>query len=119
MPDPLDPLAFLQIAQELAREKDEAKIRTAVGRGYYALFLLAREKTGVTSTRAVHTEVVRAVRRRSGYRATADQLDALRRLRVVADHQLLPDDVALRDWSNNWASVQALIEHILPKLQAW
>jgi len=119
MPDPLDPLAFLQIAQELAREKDEAKLRTAVGRGDYALFLLAREKTGVTSTRAVHTEVVRAVRRPSGYRATADQLDAFRRLRVVADYQLLPDDFALRDWSNNWTNAQALINHILPKLQTW
>ncbi|MBI3801373.1 MAG: hypothetical protein HY268_30920 [Deltaproteobacteria bacterium] len=119
MPEPLDPLTFLRVAQELARQRDEAALRTAIGRAYYALFLVARDKTGVTSTRAVHTEVIRAVRKRPGYRAVADQFDALRRLRVVADYQLLPDDPALRDWPSNWVKAQALINHILPKLQVW
>ena len=119
MPEPLDPLAFLRVAQELARQGDEATLRTAIGRAYYALFLIARDKAGVTSTRAVHTEVIRTVRKRSGYRAVADQLDALRRLRVVADYQLLPDDPTMRDWPSNWMKVQTLVNHILPKLQTW
>jgi hypothetical protein len=119
MPEPLAPLAFLRVAQELARQEDEAALRTAIGRAYYALFLSARDKTGVTSPRAVHTEVIRAVRKRPGHRALADQLDALRRLRVVADYQLLPDDPTMRDWPSNWVKVQTLVDHILPKLQAW
>lgn len=119
MPQPLDPLAFLRVAQVLAQEADEATLRTAIGRAYYALFLVARDKTRVKSTRAVHTEVVSAVKKRQGYRATADQLDALRRLRVITDYQLLPDDPAMRDWSSNWTKAQTLVNHILPKLQAW
>ena len=43
MTERFDPLAFLVLARELAGEgKDEAKLRTAVGRAYYALFLIAR-----------------------------------------------------------------------------
>lgn len=119
MVEPLEPLAFLRVAQELAREGDEAALRTAIGRAYYALFLMARDKTGVTSTRAVHTEVIWAVRKRPGARAIVDQLDALRRLRIIADYQLLPDDPAMRDWPSNWIKAQALVNHLLPKLQAW
>lgn len=32
MPQPLDPLAFLRVAQVLAQEADEATLRTAIGR---------------------------------------------------------------------------------------
>ena len=107
MAEPLEPLTFLRVAEELAHKGDEAALRTAIGRAYYALFLMARDKTGVTSTRAVHMEVIRAVRKRPGARATADQLDTLRRLRVIADYQLLPDDPAMRDWPSNWIKAQA------------
>lgn len=117
---PFDPLAFLTVARELVLlDKAEARLRTAVGRAYYALFLIARERTGIRGRRDVHKRVISAVRRRRGYRSTADQLDALRRLRVVADYQLLPEDPADRDWTGNWSRVQALVNRILPRLQIW
>ncbi len=120
MTQPLDPLTFLTLAQELARrDQKEATLRTAVNRAYYALFLIARDKTGVKGTRNIHMRVIQAVRRRRGYRSTGDQLDALRRLRTIADYQLLPADPAYRDWVRNWSRAQVLILRILPKLQAW
>jgi hypothetical protein len=114
---PLNPIQFLSVAQELAKEtNDEAKLRIAVGRAYYALFLIAREKTGVVATDNVHTEVIRALRRQ-GYRPLARQLQALKMLRVVADYQLLPDNPTHRDWRRNWSISQAIINQILPKLR--
>lgn len=117
---PFDPLAFLRVARELALpEGEEAKLRTAVGRTYYALFLIARERTGTRGRKNVHQRVINALRRRRAYRSTADQLDALRRLRVVADYQLLPENPADRDWTRNWSRAQALVDRVLPRLQAW
>jgi hypothetical protein len=115
-----DPLKFLRLARELAHQsQEEVTLRTAIGRAYYALFLVARGKAGIRGSQNVHSAVIKAVRRRPGYRAVADQLDALRRLRVVADYQLLPQDPNHRDWSQNWATVQVLVQRVLPRLQAW
>ena len=120
MTQPLDPLAFLNLAQELASQgNDETKIRTAVGRAYYALFLVAREKTGVRGRRNVHQLVIDGVRGRTGYRPIGDQLDTLRRLRSVADYQLLPDKTADRDWMRNWSRVDEIVKRILPRLSSW
>lgn len=120
MIQPLDPLAFLSLARELAnRDGEEAELRTAVGRAYYALFLIAREKIGIRGPRKIHTRVIDALKKRRAYRSTADQLDALRRLRTVADYQLLPDDQADRDWTRNWSRAQALVDRVLPRLHAW
>lgn len=117
---PFDPLAFLTVARELALlDREEARLRTAIGRAYYALFLIARERTGIRRRRNVHQRVIDAVRGRRGYRSTADQLDTLRRLRVVADYQLLPENSADRDWTRNWSRAQALVNRILPRLRAW
>jgi hypothetical protein len=113
----LNGYAFLIVARELALpDREEAKLRTAVGRAYYALFLIARERTGTRGRKNVHQQVLNALRRRRAYRSTADQLDALRRLRVVADYQLLPEDSADRDWTHNWSRAQALVNRILPRL---
>lgn len=52
----LDPLTFLDLARDLTqRDQKEASLRTAVNRAYYALFLIAREKTGIRGKRNVHT----------------------------------------------------------------
>ncbi len=120
MIQPFNPLAFLDIARELGNgDREEAKLRTAVGRAYYALFLIARDKTGITGRRAVHTRVINALKKRKNYRSTADQLDALRRLRTVADYELLPSDHANRNWPGNWSEAHALVDRVLPRLQAW
>ena len=112
-----DPLKFFNLAQELAKEEgDEAKLRTAVGRAYYALFLFAKEKTGA---RGNHEQIIMTIKRRSGYKATGDQLGALHRLRIVADYQVVPIEEENKDWKDNWEKAQLLSERILPKLQTW
>lgn len=117
MIQPFNPLAFLNLARELAnRDDDEARLRTAVGRAYYALFLVGREKTGIRGRRDVHNKVIKAVKQRPGYRSTADELGALRRLRTVADYDLFPGDPADRNWTHNWSRAQALVDRVLPRL---
>jgi hypothetical protein len=99
MTQSFDPLDFLGLARELGnRNQDEASLRTAVGRAYYALFIIARDKLGfATKKRAVHTLVTKELKKRKGYRSTADQFAALKRLRHAADYQMLPYDPADRN----------------------
>lgn len=120
MAEAFDPLAYLRLAEELAAgTADEARLRSAVGRTYYALFLLAREKTGIREASAAHRRVIQAVRARQGFRTAGDQLDSLRWLRTVADYQLLPVNPADQQWNVNWSRAQLLAARLLPKLQAW
>lgn len=116
---PLDPLEFLELARELGGRPDEAALRAAAGRAYYALFLLARERLGIALTTAdVHSHVARLLRGQPGCWKVASDLRALRALRNVADYQLMPDDPDDRDWSENWARAQRIVRRVLPKLQA-
>ena len=114
-----DPVQFWQLGQDLATPAtDEAKVRTAVGRVYYAAFLVARDKVGVTGRRAVHQKTSSALKKGRGSRALGDKLNTLFRLRGVADYQLVPSDPAQRDWAANWKYASALASEIIPKLQA-
>ena len=116
---PLDPLEFLGLARELGGRSEEAALRAAVGRAYYALFLLAREKLGIPLTTAdVHSHVARVLRGQPGFWKVASDLRVLRALRNVADYQLMPDDPDDRDWSENWARAHRIVRRVLPKLQA-
>lgn len=120
MTEPLDPLSFLIVAKELASQgAGEAKLRTAVGRAYYAVFLVARGKTGITTKRDVHTQVIQALKRRRPYRGTAEQVDMLRRLRTVADYELIPQNPHNSDWTRNWSTAQAVAERVLARLSSW
>lgn len=114
-----DPLLYLSLAREMAREGTEVKYRTATGRAYYALFLLAREKSNVTGTEDVHKRVGAVVSNKVGYSITGSQLRALNRLRVEVDYCLAPSDPSLEDWARNWRDVEHLVDAILPKLQGW
>lgn len=116
---PLDPLDFLTVGRQLAASREEARLRTAVGRAYYSVFLVARDKAGVRGRRDVHAQVVRTVRRRSGFRAAGDKLDSLRRLRTVADYELLPQKPGDRNWPANWQIAERLANDILYKLKVW
>lgn len=91
-----DPNRFLGLARELASNSDdEARLRTAVGRAYYSVFLQAREILGIRERRRVHGLVIG--RLRSVDRASGDQLDLLQALRGEADY-----DLATRNWRSNW-----------------
>lgn len=116
-PQPFDPLRYLHFARALAQAPgDEPGLRTAISRAYYAPFLIARTRTGVALTSSnVHTEVHREVRRR--HPPTGSQLAALRRMRNVADYDLLPANPQNRNWAANWQSVDAIVRHILPRIQ--
>lgn len=117
MPEPFNPRAFLELAEELGSDSDdEARLRTAISRAYYALFLIAREKTGVPDTaEGPHSAVRRALKQR-GFRIIANKLEDLFMLRVVADYQLAPHDTSYEDWAANWSLAQQLAQDLLPKI---
>lgn len=120
MNPPFDPLLYLRLAWELAsQDGTEVKFRTAIGRAYYALFLLARTKSNVTGAEDVHKRVGSVVSNKPGYSIMGSQLRTLHRLRVEADYYLTPSDAAFEDWERNWKDAEHLVNAILPKLQAW
>ena len=107
-------LDFQTVAVNLAQQGTEADLRTAVGRLYYALFHVAKERTGAKG-KGIHKKVVQAVKKRDN--ATGNQLDSLRRLRVAADYELVPKDERIsRNWQQNWHTAHTIASHLLPKL---
>jgi len=113
-----EPLDFLELARKLVvgeLQDTEAILRTAVGRAYYALFLVARERTCTRERKKVHYRVIKAVKRRD--RSTGEQLKSLFRLRKVADYELVPENPRDRDWDQNWKRAKDIVDHLLPKLQ--
>lgn len=101
------------MALELARASppQEAKLRSAVSRAYYAAFLTAQRRLGLILTSAYpHAELVNAVRKRR--HALGDQLDFLRRQRAKADYEL-----EVKNWEHIWPDVERYTNHILPKLR--
>ena len=112
------PLEFLDLANRLGVPMaGEADMRTAVGRTYYAVFLTARDKTGVITTQGTHREVNRRVKRQLGG-GIGSQLKSLERLRNVADYEMLPVDPGDRNWETNLGRARAIAGYILPKIQA-
>ena len=113
---PLNPRAFLEIARSLAQNRDEASLRTAVNRAYYTAFLVARSKMLITGPRDVHSRVIRVLEAMPGQAATAQNLRALRRLRIAADYQMFVMDPVYQDWERNWHRAEQLANHILSRL---
>jgi uncharacterized protein (UPF0332 family) len=108
----LDATRFLTLAQEQGQSDDEAKLRTAVSRTYYAAFLVAREAINERVRHSAHSRVIQAVGRQYG-KILAGQLDALRRLRTVADYELAPVSSADRNWRLNWTLAHGLARSVL------
>ena len=114
-PLPFDPTQFLRVAAVIASpEANEAMLRTAVGRAYYAVFLVARDRLGVVPTEKVHSEVIRLLTRRD--RNLGNQMFFLLNLRLAADYQLLPERESQQDWQINWRRAQDMAAFLLPKL---
>ena len=112
--------ALLAIATQLATEglaeKNELKIRSAVSRAYYAVFLLARQKMRVTTAVDVHAEVGRRVTFRS--KLVGDSLYQLKEYRQSADYSF-PPKVEHQDWEGNWKVVSAKSASLLTTLKRW
>lgn len=107
---------FELIADELAAQGGEGKLRVAVSRLYYALFHLAKVRTKAKWKKgSIHALVVSRVKRKDW--PSGDQLDMLRRYRVDADYRLAGDfDEACGDWDKDWKKVRFIAAHIRPKL---
>lgn len=83
---------LLIVAEACAKSAEEAWIRTAIGRFYYAAFLASREfreehvRYVRTRSGREHSDIPRLLARRGG--AIADQLLFLRSIRNAADYDL-------------------------------
>lgn len=93
------PEDFLSLARELASRDDEASLRTAISRVYYALFhnarlILRSRHIRVPKGVSAHYEVPARLRELAYdennffYEALASELDTLRTLRVKADYHI-------------------------------
>lgn len=93
-----------QLAEEGKKESDEVKLRAAVGRSYYACFLVARQKMGVSTKedQGVHGIVLGALydhSRRAGKGfGTFNLMKDLRDYRVQSDYFFPPDDARCANW---------------------
>lgn len=111
-----DPAQFLRVAAILASEEaNEAMLRTAIGRTYYALFLMARDRLGVVTTDKVHSEVIRLLRRRD--KKVGDQMFSLLNLRLAADYQMTPEYDGNRNWRSNWIRARDAAAFLQPRIE--
>lgn len=110
-----DPLLFLQLADELATaDADEATLRTAVGRAYYAVFLLARSKVGVHGRHNIHERVRQTISPVNS--RAASLLGSIAYVRFVADYELQPNNPRYRNWRRNWERVRNDVVNVLDEL---
>lgn len=94
--------AFADLASVLANETDEARLRTAINRAYYAAYHAASAYVRAhdlcpPDQHLSHSLVWRLIRGADGQRneAIGRRGDALRKLRVMADYQNpFPHDVS-------------------------
>lgn len=115
-PPPFDPARFFSLAQQLsASPHDEARLRTAVSRAYYAILLATRDRLAIVDTEGVHRLTIRGAKERS--RAYGDKLDEFRRLRTRADYDLRANP-ALPDWDAAWKRAEALAKSLLGQVMS-
>jgi hypothetical protein len=112
-----NPERFLDVANNLAKDEDEASLRSAVGRAYYATFITARDRLRISETENVHGTVIDEVNRTVG-NSIGSQLAAMRRLRAVADYEMQPIDPTCRDWRENCDKQISLASLLLPRMQS-
>lgn len=110
------PLDFLRLADTLATDDpDEAALRTAVGRAYYAVFLLARAKTGVEGKRQAHERVRQAISPVN--ERLASLLGTIATARYFADYEPRPTNSNFSDWKRIWQQVRQNVTSVLDELE--
>jgi hypothetical protein len=111
-----DPLEFLRLADALVTDDaDEATLRTAIGRAYYAVFLMARAKTGVQGRRNAHERVREAISPVNDRLAAL--LGTIATSRYYADYELQPANANFSDWRRNWDRVRRNVTSVLEELR--
>jgi hypothetical protein len=109
---------FFEVAERLAAAPtDEMALRTAVGRAYYAAFLLARKAVGREwdDSPGCHVAVREEIRRWN----IRNKLISLHRLRKIADYEETPRKVSDRDWMENWRQARTFYELIAPEFEKY
>jgi hypothetical protein len=114
--EPFDPLLFLALARELGQSDDQTKLRTAVGRAYYAVFLVARDRLSVVAGEKTHKEVFESLKRRNQFRLR-DQMMSLYKLRQIADYEMDGVDERCKDWKSNWTRQEKLADTAMTVVQ--
>ena len=100
-----DPMSFLHLADVLATEDaDEAALRTAIGRAYYAVFLLARAQTTVQGRRQAHHRVREELSPRSSRLAAL--LGTMASMRLLAVYELQTTNPQFQDWRRIWRNMR-------------
>ena len=116
-PQPFDPLTFLAIARALAMDSsNEGRLRTAIGRAYYGVFLVVRDWLGVHEHRDAHQRVLTELGNRN-QQGIGARLHDLRALRMAADYQLVPHSAAMADWEQNWRDAEKQVRWLVNRLQ--
>lgn len=114
-PPAFDPMTFLQLADELVTfDADEATLRTAIGRAYYAVFLLSRAQTSVKGRHQVHYRVREAIGSRSSRLAAL--LGTMSSMRLLADYDVQPTNLQFQDWRRNWEGIRRNATDVLEEL---
>src|SRR3954454_22798161 len=93
-PHHFDPEDFLRLAERLVRLNNEAEVRTAIGRAYYAVFLKAR--TNLSANRFVQTGSARDHGLVAGALADEDDVLELGRLRQARNRADYRPDLSTR-----------------------
>ncbi len=128
---PLDPELFLGQARRLANDAgNEADYRSAISRAYYACHLVARDALfGVDAgggRRPSHWAVINSVNKVPGRHWDAYLLQALKRMREVADYVTDSSHPEVRrvfersqvaDWEGLAAAALAVAGEIVPRLR--
>jgi hypothetical protein len=85
--NPKDFLEFSKAVLGVTLTYEDAKIRAVLGRCYYAVHLLAREKLRIPPKKGEHGEVYNEIKKRK--RTIGKELDYLYLYRVGADYHLI------------------------------
>lgn len=112
------PRRFLELANELLNDKKydkEARVRTAIGRAYYAAFLCAKTKLesfefSFTNVDTIHRGVIEALKTKDG--GLGSKLDDLFEFRVQADYFMDTMVINLGDKCCRFS------EHIINRLES-
>lgn len=113
-----DPQEFWQLARALADDsEDEARLRTAIGRAYYAAFLVASTKAPPASGTAGrspnrHIEVGKRI---CSYSSSAGAyLNGMREQRKHADYELTTPHLG---WRHAWNQQLRFMDRLMPVLR--
>ena len=100
---------------------NEARLRAAVSRAYYAIFLLIRDKAKIIGKDGIHERAKTAAAARSF--AAGGTFQTLRELRTHADYILKPGnpgyDPAYDDWADNWKNAEWCYGFLLEFINRW